>query len=60
AVGIDHVCLGTDMDANYKPVFDSYAHLPLYVAGLLKRGLHEDEAAKVIGGNFMRVFAAQK
>lgn len=60
AVGIDHVCLGTDMDANYKPVFDSYANLPVYVAGLLKRGLREDEAAKVIGGNFLRVFAAQK
>ena len=59
-VGIDHVCLGTDMDANYKPVFDSYANLPVYVAGLLKRGLREDEAARVIGGNFMRVFAAQK
>ena len=57
-VGIDHVCLGTDMDANYKPVFDSYANLPLYVAGLLKRGMQEAEVAKVIGGNFMRVFAA--
>ena len=59
-VGIDHVCLGTDMDANYKPVFDSYANLPVYVAGLLKRGLREDEAARVIGGNFLRVFAAQQ
>ena len=59
-VGIDHVCLGTDMDANYKPVFDTYANLPLYVAGLLKRGLHEPELAKVIGGNFIRLFAAQQ
>jgi membrane dipeptidase len=59
AVGIDHVCLGTDMDANYKPVFDSYVNLPLYVAGLLQRGLHEPEVAKLIGGNFMRVFASQ-
>ena len=57
---IDHVCLGTDMDANYKPVFDTYANLPLYVAGLLKRGLHEPELAKVIGGNFIRLFAAQQ
>ena len=60
AVGVDHVCLGTDMDANYKPVLDTYANLPLYVAGLLKRGMHEAEVAKVIGGNFLRVFAAQK
>jgi membrane dipeptidase len=57
-LGIDHVCLGTDMDANYKPKFDTYANLPLYVAGLLKRGMHEPEVAKLIGGNFLRVFAA--
>ena len=58
-VGIDHVCLGTDMDANYKPVFDTYVNLPLYVAGLLKRGLREAELAKVIGGTFLRLFDAQ-
>ena len=58
AVGINHVCLGTDMDANYKPVFDTYANLPHYVAGLLKRGLHEAEVAKLVGGNFLRVWAA--
>ena len=55
AVGLDHVCMGTDMDANYKPVFDSYANLPLYVAGLSQRGLKEDEVAKLIGGNFLRL-----
>ncbi len=57
-VGIDHVCLGTDMDANYKPKFDTYVNLPLYVAGLLKRGMHEPEVAQLLGGNFLRVFAA--
>jgi len=58
AVGIDHVCLGTDMDANYKPVFDTYANLPYYVAGLQSRGLQEAEVAKLIGGNFLRVWQA--
>jgi membrane dipeptidase len=58
AVGLDHVCLGTDMDANYKPVLDTYANLPHYVAGLLQRGLREDEVARLIGGNFLRVLAA--
>jgi membrane dipeptidase len=57
-VGIDHVCLGTDMDANYKPVFDTYANLPLFVAGLFKRGMGAPEVAKLIGGNFLRVFGA--
>jgi len=56
AVGIDHVCLGTDMDANYKPVFDSYRKLPLFVGGLAKQGLSESDIAKIIGGNFLRVF----
>ncbi len=58
-VGIDHVCLGTDMDANFKPAFDDYAHLPHYVAGLLHRGMHEPEVAKLIGGNFLRLLAQQ-
>jgi membrane dipeptidase len=54
-VGIDHVCLGTDMDANYKPVFDTYANLPYFVAGLAQRGLREADIAKLIGGNFIRL-----
>ena len=58
AVGIDHVCLGTDMDANYKPVFDNYAQLPHYVAGLMQRGLQEADLARLLGGNFLRVLAA--
>lgn len=53
--GIDHVCLGTDMDANYKPVFDTYAHLPHFVAGLSQRGLPEGDVAKMIGGNYLRL-----
>ncbi len=56
ALGIDHVALGTDMDANFKPVFESYAQGPLLAGALLKRGMSEDEAAKMLGGNFMRVF----
>ncbi len=56
-LGEDHVCLGTDMDANYKPVFETYAKLPLLVGGLLRRGMPDETLAKVIGGNFLRVFA---
>jgi membrane dipeptidase len=57
-VGIDHVCLGTDMDANYKPVFDTYANLPYFVSGLAQRGLGEADIAKLIGGNFIRLLTA--
>jgi len=55
-LGIDHVSIGTDMDANYKPVFHSYNQAPLLVGTLLKRGMNEAEVTKIIGGNFMRVF----
>lgn len=57
-VGIDHVCMGTDMDANYKPVFDTYTKLPIYVGGLFKRGLKDSDVAKLIGGNFLRILSA--
>ncbi len=57
-VGVDHVCFGSDIDANYKPVFDDYAYLPHYVARLLQTKVPPEDVAKVIGGNFLRIFAA--
>ena len=59
AVGVDHVAIGTDMDANFMPVFADYADWPLIPAALLAQGMHEAEVAKVMGGNFLRVLAAQ-
>ena len=56
AVGIDHVCMGTDMDGNYKPVFDDYRRLPDLTGLLLKRGMGETDAAKFLGGNLLRVW----
>jgi len=58
AVGIEHVGIGTDMDANYKPVFKNYSDWSLITAALLARGLRVDDVAAVMGGNFMRVFKA--
>ena len=58
AVGVDHVAIGTDMDANYKPVLRSYRDWSLISAALLARGLHESEVAKILGANFLRVFGA--
>jgi membrane dipeptidase len=55
--GVAHVAIGTDMDANFQPVFADYAAFPRIPAALLARGMRADEVAKVIGGNFSRVFA---
>jgi membrane dipeptidase len=56
AVGIDHAAIGTDMDANFKPVLRSYRDWGLIPAALLARGLQEQDVAKIMGGNFLRVF----
>lgn len=55
AVGIEHVGLGTDMDSNFKPVFDNYGQLKELSAGLQARGLTRDEAGLILGGNMQRV-----
>jgi membrane dipeptidase len=55
-VGTDHAAIGTDMDANYLPVFTDYRLWHLIPAALLARGMHEQEVAKLIGGNFLRLF----
>ena len=56
AVGIAHVAVGTDMDANFRPVLRSYRDWALVPAALLARGMSEGEVASVMGGNFLRVF----
>ncbi len=57
-VGIDHVAIGTDMDATYRPVFAGYRDWPLLVADLHAAGLSEDDLAKLTGGNFLRLWRA--
>ena len=57
-VGIDHVGLGTDMDANFRPVLNSYRQLPYLPHALLARGMTREEVVKLLGGNFLRVFRA--
>ncbi len=57
-VGIDHVAIGTDLDANYRPVLASYADYALLPEMLARRGLGSAETAKVLGGNFLRLFRA--
>ena len=55
-VGVDHVAIGTDLDANYRPVLTDYDQFPEVAAGLAARGLDADEIDRVLGGNFIRLF----
>lgn len=54
-VGIDHVGLGTDMDANFRPVLFSYLQVSEWLNGLQAKGLGDKDVAKIAGGNARRV-----
>ncbi len=59
-VGEDHVALGSDMDANYKPVLETYRKMPLVIGALFKRGYSEARVAKFMGGNVLKVMDAAR
>jgi membrane dipeptidase len=59
AAGVDHVGIGTDMDGISPPAFvsyEDYTEWPSIAATLLARGYSRDDVAKVMGGNFLRVY----
>lgn len=58
-VGVDHVGLGSDMRGlTGASVLPSYRAFPLLAQALLARGLSPEDAGKILGGNYARVFAA--
>jgi membrane dipeptidase len=58
-VGVDHVGFGSDMMGLTVPsVLDDYADLPALAAALLNVGFNQQDAGKILGGNYVRVFAA--
>ncbi len=58
-VGVDHVGLGSDMRGLTGPsVLPSYRGFPLLAQALLARGFSSEDAGKILGGNYARVFAA--
>jgi membrane dipeptidase len=56
-VGIDHVGIGTDMDANFKPVFSSYLQYPDVAKALKDKGLSNEDVGKIMGNNAKRVLS---
>ena len=56
-VGVDHVCIGTDQQTA-PGILQDYAQWVQLVAAMLNGGFTRDEAGKIAGGNYMRVFRA--
>jgi membrane dipeptidase len=55
-IGVDHVAIGTDMDANYKPVLDAYSQFAALAGGLSDRGLTTSDVDQIMGGNALELF----
>jgi membrane dipeptidase len=58
AVGIDHVGMGTDMDANFQPIITDYSGFANWEEALLAKGLSTAEVNQLLGGNAQRVLEA--
>jgi membrane dipeptidase len=56
-VGVDHVSIGTDQQVAPGSVQD-YAQWVQLVAAMLRGGFTPEEAGKIAGGNYMRIFRA--
>lgn len=58
ALGEDHISLGSDFDGSVGTAFDT-SELAALTDALIRAGLSEEQIAKVMGGNMMRVLRAQ-
>ena len=56
-VGVEHVCVGTDQQVAPGSLqnYSQWVHL---VAAMLRGGFSPEEAGKIAGGNYMRIFRA--
>ncbi len=50
-VGVEHVAIGTDLDANFRPVLTEYGQFDDLDSGLAARGLGAEDIDRVLGGN---------
>lgn len=56
-VGVDHVSIGTDASSG-PGLFSSYERFTVLVDAMLRGGFTPADTAKIIGGNYLRIFAA--
>jgi len=56
-VGVDHVSIGTDASSSIG-LFPTYDRFTILVDAMLRGGFTPADTAKVVGGNYRRIFAA--
>ena len=56
-IGVDHVCVGTDQQV-VPGALQDYAQWVNLIAAMLRGGFTPEEAGKIAGGNYMRIFRA--
>jgi membrane dipeptidase len=56
-VGVDHVSIGTDASAS-GGLFPAYDNFTALVDAMLRGGFTPAETAKIVGGNYLRIFTA--
>ena len=56
-VGVDHVSIGTDASSS-AGLFPDYDRFTVLVDAMLRGGFTPADTAKIIGGNYLRIFAA--
>jgi Membrane dipeptidase (Peptidase family M19) len=54
-VGVEHVCIGTDQQVAPGSLQD-YSQWVHLIAAMLRGGFTPEEAGKIAGGNYMRIF----
>jgi membrane dipeptidase len=57
-VGTGHVAIGTDMDANFRPVLTGYADFAPLARLLADRGLSDADTDKILGTNALGLLRA--
>ncbi|WP_228898149.1 dipeptidase [Acidovorax sp. Leaf73] len=56
-IGVDHVCVGTDQQVA-PGVLQDYSQWVNLIAAMLRGGFTAEEAGKIAGGNYTRIFRA--
>ena len=57
-IGADRVAIGTDLDANYKPVVTEHGQFAAIAEHLTRRRLSDADVDGILGGNVVRLFRA--